>query len=554
MKRRFMLTLLMLALCLVLFAACGGPAAPDEGEAAPPAAEALEHKDYIAFTAANVPLIDPATAYDEAASYYLCNVYDPLVWPDHDGVIQPWIATEWSESEDGLVWTFAIRDDVTFHNGELLTAADVAYSMNRLVRVGQGFAYLFTCLDRAEAPDDTTVVFYLNEPFANFANCLVRLYVVDESQIKANQLDGNYGEDGDYGMSWLLSADAGSGPYCFEELSGESYVMAKKYDNYWAGWKENAPAGFKLIGSTEAVSVMTMMSRHELEVSDAYQTLESFNNLDALDGVDLTFYNSGGNTFMTLNNQKAPTDCEHFRRALAYLIDYTTLVETLYPNCKVAEDLVNSVMVGYTPGNWAYTYDLEKAQAELEQSVYYDQLDSVVVEAYWNPENVEREQFFLVLQSTCAQLGINMKITQASWIQVMEDSASAETTPNCSLCWCTPDYLESGSMLNAQWTTQTVGTWYTMDWVSDPELDALIKSSLSEPDFATRKSMYEEALNILVERCATVPVAEMYETHAYQTEYFYWEAADRASKGQSVCPMMGYMMDVKNMEVYPDLR
>ncbi len=549
-KSIFILMVLIFLQIAMLQTAC---ASKTEEKTKTPAGN-IEKEDYVSFTASNVPLLDPATAFDEAGSYYLCNVYDPLVWPDHDGVIQPWIATDWEASADGLTWTFTIRDDVTFHNGELMTANDVAYSMERLISIGQGFAYLFSYVEKAEAIDNTTVVFYLNEPFANFANCLVRLYIVDESQINANKKDGDYGENGDYGLNWLLGADAGSGPYQFEELSGEAYALAKKYDNYWGGWKENAPAGFKLIGNTESVTVMTMMSRKELEISDAYQTLESFNNLKALDGVDLVFFNSGGNTFMTLNNQKAPTDDEHFRKALAYMIDYSSIVETLYPNCLVAQDLVNSSMVGYTAGNWPYSFDLDKAKEELKQSKYYDQLDSITLEVSWNDSNVEREQFFLVLQSTCAELGINVQIIQKSWIQLMEAAASVDSTPNATLCWTTPDYLEAGSMLNAQWTTQDVGTWYTMDWVSDPELDTLIKSSLVEQDLDARVNMYKEALTKLIDKCATVPVAEMYETHAYQTDYFYWEAAERAANGKSVCPVMGFMMDVKNMQIFPDRR
>lgn len=556
MSKRILLALL-LALCLVALAACGDApaeeAATDEAAVEGSTLDAA-HKDYVTFSAANVPLIDPATAYDEAASYYLPNVYDPLVWPDHEGVTQPWVATEWEASEDGLTWTFKIRDDVTFHNGESLVASDVAYSMNRLIEMGQGFAYLFSSVTGAEAPDDTTVVFHLSEPFANFANCLVRLYIVDESQIKEHQQDGSYGENGDYGTNWLLNADCGSGPYCLEELSGESYVMGKKFDDYWYGWAENAPGGFKLIGTTESVTIMTMMSRHDLEISDAYQSPEAFSNLDDLDGIDLTYFNTAGITFMTLNNQKAPTDDVHFRKALAYMIDYSTMVESLYMNCKVPEDMVNSVVPGYTAGNWPYHFDLEKAQEELAQSAYADKLADYPLEVVWNPENPEREQFFLVLQSTASQFGITVDIVQKSWIQVIEDASSADSTANCSLCWCQPDYLEAGSMLNAQWTTQEVGTWYTMDWVQDPELDVLIKSSLYEPDYDTRISMYKEAISKLIDNCCSIPVAEMYETHATQSDYFYWDIADRAANGQPCCPIMGYLIDIKSMKVYPDKR
>ena len=74
------------------------------------------------------------------------------------GSVEPWIATEWSTSEDGLTWTFKIRDDVTFHSGNKLTAEDVAYTMNRMLTIGEGFAFLYTdTVESATAIDDTTV-------------------------------------------------------------------------------------------------------------------------------------------------------------------------------------------------------------------------------------------------------------------------------------------------------------------------------------------------------------------------------------------------------------
>jgi peptide/nickel transport system substrate-binding protein len=551
MMKRLFIVLLVMVLCLTMFTACGTK--PEDTSKESPAVDNKESTT-VTFSMANVPLIDPATGYDEAAACYMHNVYDPLVWPDDEGVIQPWVATDWSVSDDGLTWTFSIRDDITFHNGELLTARDVAFSMKRLLDLGQGFSYLFSYVKDAYAKDDTTVVFELSEPFANFANCLIRLYIVDESQILEHKQDGNYGEYGDYGVNWLLAADAGSGPYMFEEISGESYVSCKKYDDYWYGWEENAPERFKIIGTTEAVTIMTMMSRHELEISDGYQTLESLRNLDNLDGVDLTSFNSAGLTYLTMNNQKPPTDDEHFRKALAYAIDYSTLVETLYPYCEVADDLVNPVIAGYTEGNWPYYYDLEKAKAELKKSKYYDQLDSITVDVVWNPENVEREQFFLVFQSTCAQLGIKVNVTQKSWIQVMEDSASPETTPNCFLIWTCPDYMEAGSILAAQWTIFDVGTWNTMDWVQDKEIDSAIRASLNEGDYDTRIDIYKDVISKLIDRCATVPVAVMYQTHACQTDYFSWRTKERADQGLPVCPVMGYPFDVKNMKIYPERR
>jgi len=82
--------------------------------------------------------IDPAVGSDFSSSASIINLYDSLVYPDTNGNPLPHVATSWETSDDMLTWTFHLRDDVTFHDGTLLTAADVKYSMDRLTTIGEG--------------------------------------------------------------------------------------------------------------------------------------------------------------------------------------------------------------------------------------------------------------------------------------------------------------------------------------------------------------------------------------------------------------------------------
>jgi len=92
--------------------------------------------------------IDPAVGSDFSSSTALANLYDTLVFPNADGGIDAWLADSWEASEDGMTWTFKLKDGVKFHDGSDLTASDVAYSMNRLLEIGEGYAYLF--VDRSK--------------------------------------------------------------------------------------------------------------------------------------------------------------------------------------------------------------------------------------------------------------------------------------------------------------------------------------------------------------------------------------------------------------------
>ncbi|HCC33214.1 MAG TPA: ABC transporter substrate-binding protein, partial [Clostridiales bacterium] len=199
--------------------------------------------------------IDPAVGNDFSDSISLVNLYDSLVFPNFDGTVRPHLATRWDVSPDGLEYTFYLRTGVKFHNGDELTAEDVEFSMKRLLTIGQGFAYLFLHVTSVSVVDRYTVKMTLNEPFAPFISALVRFYVLNKRQVLANRRSGPYGDMGDYGKEWLLTNDAGSGPYKVKEMKMEEYLLAERFDDWWDGWDENAPRFFKLFASPDPVTL-----------------------------------------------------------------------------------------------------------------------------------------------------------------------------------------------------------------------------------------------------------------------------------------------------------
>lgn len=101
--------------------------------------------------------LDPGKASDYADSILMWNIYDTLVMAKQGGGgVVPMLAKSWDV--DGTTFTFHLRDDVKFHSGNAMTAEDVVFSYERMVGVGQGFAFLFKgWVESAEAVDDHTV-------------------------------------------------------------------------------------------------------------------------------------------------------------------------------------------------------------------------------------------------------------------------------------------------------------------------------------------------------------------------------------------------------------
>jgi peptide/nickel transport system substrate-binding protein len=152
-------------------------------------------------------------------------VYDTPMAVNAAGEYVPELATEWSPSEDGLTWTMTIRDDVTFHDGEPLTAEDVAFSME-LYRDTDAFPYLpsymanFTTI---EAPDDTTVTLTSEAPVANFESNMAFIYVLPK----------HIWESVDDPVEFANDEMIGSGPFSLAEASQDEFVELAANPDYW---------------------------------------------------------------------------------------------------------------------------------------------------------------------------------------------------------------------------------------------------------------------------------------------------------------------------------
>ncbi|KKL59268.1 hypothetical protein LCGC14_2217040, partial [marine sediment metagenome] len=390
--------------------------------------------------------IDPAVGSDFSSSTALVNLYDSLVYPDMEGNAQPHVARSWDTSADALTWTFHLREGVKFHDGSELTAEDVKFSMDRLTTIGEGYGFLFVGkIVSTKTPDKYTVVFRMKEPFGPFITTIFRLYILNKDLVVANiTKPGPYGDMGDYGKDYLLTHDAGSGPYMVKEFQLEEYLLMEQNPNYWLPIDLNAPDEFKMIATTEPVTIRTMMARRELEITDAWQPLESLQALDKIEGVEISQHSTGNEHYFMLHTKKPPTDDIHFRKAMAWAFDYQTLVEKIWVDSTQARGPVTQILPGHDPTVFQYNRDLDKAREELKQSKYYGELDKYPVEIHWVSVPADNEKEALLLMSNLADIGIEAKIVKVPWMSIVEEMANIETSPNVVGVFVGPHYPEAG--------------------------------------------------------------------------------------------------------------
>jgi peptide/nickel transport system substrate-binding protein len=493
--------------------------------------------------------IDPAVGSDFSSSSSFVNLYDTLVYPTPEGSVKPNVAERWETSPDGLTWTFHLRKGVKFHDGSELTAEDVAFSMDRITTIGEGYGYMFHGkVKRSEAVDNYTVRFTLSEPYGPFLVTLVRLYILNKDLVMGNiKPDGTYGDMGDYGKEWLLTHDAGSGPYEATDVRLEEYVLMKKFNDYWGYFAPRAPDVVKFIGTTEAVTIRTMMSRKELEIGDQWQSLEALKSLDELAGVDIATMSYGTMFSFMLHTRKPPTDDIHFRRALAYALDYQTVVDKIFPGAILAQ---GPVAPGY-PGHWdgfpKSTRNLDKAMAELKQSKYYNRLDEYPVEIHWIAEVPDEEKVALLALSNFSDIGVKTNVVKVPWLSVVEEMGNMEESPNVVTVFVAPHYPEAGSILSSRYHSDSAATWEQNEWLLDPKMDAMIDDAIATIDMVERYRKYEEIQKVINDLQPSLHLFEQAQKHPYQASYVEWPA----TTGEKI-PVMGYDFAANLISVYPE--
>ena len=496
--------------------------------------------------------IDPAVGSDINSNMVYVNLYDGLVFPSLDGIPQPHVAKSWNVSDDGLTWTFYLRPGIKFHDGRELTAEDVKFSMDRMIAIGEGMAYLFYGrIDETEVIDKYTVAFRLDYPFAPFAGALFRFFIVNKDLVLENVESGKYGEFGDYGQEFLNLNGAGSGPYQMKEYNYATHITLKQNTDYWLPLDPNCPDEWTYKGGLESFTAKTLLQTRGIEAVGEELPPESLAVIDKIEGVSIGIVDNWGEMiYGMLHNKKAPTDCIHIRKALAWATDYDTITKVIFPGFVQARGPIASGIPGHDPTVFQYYYDLDKAREEVKKSKYYGELDKYPISLHWTAEVADYEKLGLLLQADMKKIGITIKLVKTPWVSIVEQCGSLETSPNYTIISSVPCYSEAGSVLEARYTSGTVRSWEQNEWLQDPELDKRIIDSTKIQDRDERFKAYGELQHYLVDLCPSIFIMNRVLHHPFQEYYMDYPLSD----GRAGFPVSGYSECGRFIRIYPEKR
>jgi len=454
---------------------------------------------------------DPAKFSDNIDSIIMFNTYDALVDEVRDGGgLAPLLASSW-EYQDATTLNVSLKDGVKFHSGNILDADDVVYSFNRLMDMGQGFSFLFGTVDSVTALNSKTVQIKTKEPFAPLIASLMRLAIVDKDDVEANTVDGNYGDNGDYGEAYLLTTSAGTGAYKITQHDPNVKTVLTKNSDYFLGHNAKAPDEAIIKYSVEAATIRTLLLRGEHEISSMWLPNEVLAGLEKEDSVDLIKINRPGSWYNKLNNRRAPLDDVHCRRALQLAYDYDSLyksfaiTDSMVAGQKSSGALISGVL-GYDPNKAPIERDINKAKEELAKCKYNP--SDYTLDLAWIAEVPYEEPWALQLQVNAMELGFGATVTGLPWAKFTEQVTSWENTPHATVVSVLANVPDPDALMFAQWHSSRGGTWMSAEWAQDSELDALLEKGRTETNPDERVKIYRAANQVMIDNAITLFITD----------------------------------------------
>ena len=468
--------------------------APTEVPTEPPAPKVLK----IANTA-NITTWDPIASFSTEAAY-LANSYEQLLRinaPDAAEKFTPLLAKSWESSADGKTWTFHLRENVKFHDGEPMNAAAVKASLEAAKDHG-GAAFIWWMLDSVEVVDDLTVKLNLSTaaPMDLIGSSLYAAWIVSPKALEAAAADENFWSDG---MSY------GTGPYMVESYTPDAEIVFTRNEDYWGGWSDGQYDKVLVQIVPEATTQQQMLEGGEVDLVtripiENYATFK--NNPDYTYYEEPSFFNYLG----YFNTLRPPLDNPKVREALSYAIPYEDIITIGAKGLGTqSRSPVPAGVWPWSPDVGQYTYDLQKAKDLLKEAGYEG--GGFDLRLTYAAENDTEAAFAPLIKDSFAQVGVNVT-TEAiafnqQWEEAKSDPANAQDI-FLVLYW--PTYSDAGS--DNLWSLfyYTEKPFFNLSYWNSPEyntvLDEAIAATVTDP--AASQAKYIEAMNMLVDQAPGV--------------------------------------------------
>ncbi|MNO77948.1 Glutathione-binding protein GsiB precursor [compost metagenome] len=487
-------------LLVALVAGCSGSNnSPDQNKGAQPSTnqganesantgEPVAGGTFVYGRPASVTSLDLHNQITANNAFAIDKVFESLVAFDSKGEIVDWLAKSHNISEDGLTYTFVLRDGVKFSNGNDVTAEDAVFSIERHLKVGGPLA-IAAKVDSVKAQDNKTLVITLKEPYTPFISELSNF----SNGIIPNNFGGVSEEE-------FFKNPIGTGPFVVEKWDPAGDLTFNKNTHYW---QEGKPYIDKLVYKLIEDDSQAINQLKAGEV-DAIESLALQNANEIKQGPDTTVVTNGSWVteqlfFNTLDKHFADV---HVRRALALAIDREGLTKALtFGYAQTATSLLPTA-IPYNSHDTikALNFDLNAAKEELAKSAFPDGFSTKLLVASGNSTRAQEAQ---IIQAAGKEIGINIEIESIELATFRERFFAYDFA--AMLNSGQADSPEANSIIAFQTDPEGFSKSYWTHYTND-EVTKLLREGQKTADGTERADIYSKLLQTLADEVPYIPL------------------------------------------------
>jgi peptide/nickel transport system substrate-binding protein len=433
--------------------------------------------------------LDPANATNSTVNQLLVGVYDALVqFKAGETSVSPQLATDWQVSENGLQYTFNLRDDVKFHDGSSLTAHDVVFTLDRLQAASAAVLNDMGPYKSAKAIGDYTIEMTLDAPFGPFISALSRIYIVSKQQVEPHMSDDN-------GRGWLAINAAASGPYKVSTYKPTEVVTLNASEDYWGGWDGDHVAEVVFRYISEPSTQLALLKSGEVHIAPDITVQDKLSLMQA-DGFRVDIGAAATPLYFQFNTSSdGLVGNSLFRNMLAQTFDRKLHLDYVLQGFGAMPD-------GPLPPDWMghsagteLPFNLAAAKKLVDQNGWA----GTTLKVRYLPAIEEEQAAVEQLQSNLSQIGIKLEAEGMTWPAQASTVQDLATTSDINMIYNFPSFPDPHAILNTSFNTKNTGFNGGYNWAqySNSEVDVLLNEAASSADQNERAMLYAKAQKII---------------------------------------------------------
>lgn len=457
-------------------------------------------------------------AYNPSQLLTQSMIYEPLVSYEEGGEIKPHLAESWDISEDGLEYTFKLREDVTFTDGSSLNADIIKKNFDAVLENKSSHTWLgvINVIEKTEVVDDSTFKMVLSEPYYP---ALQDLAVVRPVRFLG---ESGFPEDGD--TSQGITEPVGTGPWVLEDYKADEYAVFIRNPDYWGEAPELEKVTIKIIPDAETRVLAFEKGELDMIYGEGIISMDSFNHLKESGEYETDLSEPLATRSLLLNSTNEKLSDLNVRLALQHAFNKEAMVEGITLGLEEKADKILSTNFPYTDVDIApIEYDMEKAVSYLEEAGWVLPEGKTIREKDGQPLELGliydktdpiQKSMAETLQAEWTAIGVQLNIEGVELTDQIERRKAGDFDIDFWYNYGAP--YDPHSFINVVaeegWGVAEAHSNLPMK----AELDAQIEEALASQDEEERQELYNGILNTLQDQSVIVPVSYMKKTVVYQ--------------------------------------